>query len=262
MHTQLSITDSMDTVKISQRFACANEQSKWPFCEIEVGLCAWLGVRCAGPHPPPLSLEFHKRSAIFLRLPDFQCFNPGVRLPYERGGNTEIGSTAHFVYNNIATSHLCLQSLCLPCSRKILQYFEPPNRWLASGLLQRMKQNINYPRGGRGGLVLPLRSYTGKLHPKGVPFSSFRYNECRSGSRINTDLFPLGNFLEFWLPKVPFPGFLSNSDKIFTDCPHHFPDFILKSFFLNQKYICYTKNLTDFRKTVETGVDPRLFGYK
>ena len=27
-HTQLSITDSMDTVKISQRFACANEQSK------------------------------------------------------------------------------------------------------------------------------------------------------------------------------------------------------------------------------------------
>ena len=149
--TQLSITDSMDTVKISQRFACANEQSKWPFCEIEVGLCAWLGVRCAGPHPPPLSLEFHKRSAIFLRLPDFQCFNPGVRLPYERGGNTEIGSTAHFVYNNIATSHLCLQSLCLPCSRKILQYFEPPNRWLAPGLLQRMKQNINYPRGGEGG---------------------------------------------------------------------------------------------------------------
>ena len=27
-HTQRSITDSMDTVKISQRFACANEQSK------------------------------------------------------------------------------------------------------------------------------------------------------------------------------------------------------------------------------------------
>ena len=26
--TQLSITDSMDTVKISQRFACANEQGK------------------------------------------------------------------------------------------------------------------------------------------------------------------------------------------------------------------------------------------
>ena len=26
-------------------------------------------------------------------------------------------------------------------------------------------------------MVLPLRSYTGKLRPKGVPFSSFRYNE-------------------------------------------------------------------------------------
>ena len=73
----------------------------------------------------------------------------------------KIGSTAHFVYNevynNIATSHLCLQSHCLPCSGKILWYFESLNRWLASRLLQRMKQKINYP---------PLRSYTGKLPPQ------------------------------------------------------------------------------------------------
>ena len=55
---------------------------------------------------------------------------------------------AHFVYNNIATSHLCLQSLCLPSSMEILQYFESQNRRLASGLLQRMKQNISYPGGG------------------------------------------------------------------------------------------------------------------
>ena len=39
-----------------------------------------------------------------------------------------------------------------------------------------MKQDINYPPGG-GGEVLPVRSYTGKLHPKGVLFSGFRYNE-------------------------------------------------------------------------------------
>ena len=34
------------------------------------------------------------------------------------------------LYNNIATTHLCLQSLCLPCSPcrgKILQYFESQN---------------------------------------------------------------------------------------------------------------------------------------
>ena len=35
---QLSIADSMDTVKISKRFACANELSKWHFWETGVGL--------------------------------------------------------------------------------------------------------------------------------------------------------------------------------------------------------------------------------
>ena len=33
--TQLSITDSMDSVKISQGFACANEQSKWHFGKLK-----------------------------------------------------------------------------------------------------------------------------------------------------------------------------------------------------------------------------------
>ena len=36
----------------------------------------------------------------------------------------------------------------------------------------------------------------------------------------------------------------------------HFPDFILETFFIKNIFIM--KNLTDFRKTVETGVDPRL----
>ena len=34
------------------------------------------------------------------------------------------------LYNNIATTHLCLQSLCLPCTPcrgNILRYFEPQN---------------------------------------------------------------------------------------------------------------------------------------
>ena len=51
------------------------------------------------------------------------------------------------LYNNIATTHLCLQSLylpCSPCGRKILRYFESQNLRLACGLLQRMKHNINY----------------------------------------------------------------------------------------------------------------------
>ena len=43
-------------------------------------------------------------------------------------------------------------------------------------------------------------------------------------------------------------------------CPDHFPDFNLESsiivILLLKMFI--VKNLTDFRKTVETGVDPRL----
>ena len=40
-------------------------------------------------------------------------------------------------------------------------------------------------------------------------------------------------------------------------CADHFPDFNLESS-TTIKNIFIMKNLTDFRKTVETGVDPRL----
>ena len=68
----------------------------------------------------------------------------------------------------------------------------------------------------------------------------------------------------FKVPKVPFPGFLSNARKLEKEniCPDHFPDFNLESsiivILLLKMFI--VKNLTDFRKTVETGVDPRLNG--
>ena len=51
-------------------------------------------------------------------------------------------------------------------------------------------------------------------------------------------------------PKVPFSGFLSQSDRILAD-------FSLESFICIKMY-SFIKNLTDFRKTVETGVDPHL----
>ena len=89
----------------------------------------------------------------------------------------------------------------------------------------------------------------------------------RRGSRINTDRFPKpapkaqasrdvpkrappGNFLDFHSLKSPFLDFIviqtgywldSNSESIF----------IIKNIFV-------MKIVTDFRKTVETGVDPRL----
>ena len=39
----------------------------------------------------------------------------------------------------------------------------------------------------------------------------------------------------------------------------HFPDFNLESATIIIKNMFIMKNLTDFRKTVETGLDPRLF---
>ena len=57
----------------------------------------------------------------------------------------------------------------------------------------------------------------------------------------------------------PFPGFLTHSDRIFTDCPNHFQDFNLESLKIFTKNTFIIKNLTDFRKTVETGMDPRLW---
>ena len=40
----------------------------------------------------------------------------------------------------------------------------------------------------------------------------------------------------------------------------HFPDINFESFKFFTKNIFIMKNLTDFRKTVETGMDPRLDG--
>ena len=42
-------------------------------------------------------------------------------------------------------------------------------------------------------------------------------------------------------------------------CPDHFPDFNLGSFIII-KSMFIMKNLTNFRKTVETGVNPQLRG--
>ena len=80
--------------------------------------------------------------------------------------------------------------------------------------------------------------------------------QARRGSRINTDRFPKRG-----AEGVPFPGFLSNARKLEKEntCPDHFPDFNLESsiiILLLKMFI--VKNLTDFRKTVEIGVDPRL----
>ena len=43
-------------------------------------------------------------------------------------------------------------------------------------------------------------------------------------------------------------------------CPDHFPDFNLGSFIII-KSMFIMKNLTDFRKTVETGVNPHQLRY-
>ena len=60
MPGQLSIADSLDTVKISKRFACANELSKWHFGKLEEGYgqrptlditVADLGEEPGGPGP-------------------------------------------------------------------------------------------------------------------------------------------------------------------------------------------------------------------
>ena len=54
---------------------------------------------------------------------------------------------------------------------------------------------------------------------------------------------------------------MSNARKLRkgNNCPNHSLDFNLKSIFYCQKYVYYEK-LTNFRKTVETDVNPRLGG--
>ena len=93
------------------------------------------------------------------------------------------------------------------------------------------------------------------------------YGDPRRGSRINTDQFPKrapkeqpsrgvrrrappGYFLDFLFFKSPFLGFIVIQKG-------YWPDFNLESVFII-KNIFVMKNVTDFRKTVETGVDLRL----
>ena len=57
-----------------------------------------------------------------------------------------------------------------------------------------------------------------------------------------------GIFCGFYLSEVLFPGFLSHSDGILAR-------FELGKFFLLKEYL-FVKNLTDFHKKVEAGVDP------
>ena len=65
-------------------------------------------------------------------------------------------------------------------------------------------------------------------------------------------------FFIFKVPKVPFLGFLSNAQKLEKEniFPDYFPESSIIVILLLKMFI--VKNLTDFRKTVETGVDPRL----
>ena len=90
--------------------------------------------------------------------------------------------------------------------------------------------------------------------------------KSRHESRIDTGQFPKqaracrvvrrrasppGNFCGFSLLQFPFPGFLSHSDRVLVRSQ------LWKCFFIVQN-IFIMKKVTDFRETVETGVDPRL----
>ena len=113
------------------------------------------------------------------------------------------------------------------------------------------------------------------LHPKSNvseprPPNDFYDVQCRHRSRINTERFPtsrkvwghapLGNSLHFNSPNSPFLGFWLIQTLFFTDFPNHFPDFNLESLkfkvFKNTLFIM--KNLTNWLKTVETGMDHHL----
>ena len=67
------------------------------------------------------------------------------------------------------------------------------------------------------------------------------------------------------MQKFPFPGFclMPGNWKKKTFVPvDHFLDFNLESATIIIKNMFIMKNLTDFRKTVETGLDPRLSRHK
>ena len=130
------------------------------------------------PHPPSLSWV-SKCTAVFVRLPDIQCFNPGVRLPYERGRNTEtlIGTRLLLSFASLVTKVGLGQRRTL----YIISYFSPvpPKPLLAFlvagkfygisslpivdwplGFFSRWNRIYIIPRGGGGGT--PLKVLYGK----------------------------------------------------------------------------------------------------
>ena len=108
--------------------------------------------------------------------------------------------------------------------------------------------------------MLLFKEWAQYIHNMIMPSSKFIcFSLRRRGSRINTDRFPkqalkahATHWEIFWILtlQVPFPGFLSHSEGIW-------PDFYLEIFIFIKVYL-FIKNLTNFRKTMETGVDPCL----
>ena len=73
-------------------------------------------------------------------------------------------------------------------------------------------------------------------------------------------MFLNSNFLKFSFPGFRFIEGASNARKLEKEnvCLDHFPDFNLEKVLLTIKNMFTMKNLTDFLKTMETGVDPHL----
>ena len=110
----------------------------------------------------------------------------------------------------------------------------------------------------------------------------YRVNISRSGirpsailsaggdSRRNTDRFPKRtpkggpgnappwNFLDFYVIQPVFGQFHSPRMEPCKSADYFISQFQLGKYFIVIKNIFIVKNLTNFRKTVETGVDPRL----
>ena len=103
-------------------------------------------------------------------------------------------------------------------------------------------------------LILKIKSF--KYHEKTscLPVRSViilgKKGNCRLSYLQVKDMAPLRNYLDFYSFKSPFLGF-----RVIQ--LGYWPDFNLESVFIF-KNIFDIKNVPDFRKTVETGVDPHL----
>ena len=69
-------------------------------------------------------------------------------------------------------------------------------------------------------------------------------------------MLPQDIFFDFNSLKSPFLGFRLIQTG---NCPNHFRDFNLEFTFIKKYVLFIMKNLTDFRKMVETGMDLCLF---